>query len=243
MKERDRAGADSRVIGVLQPGYLPWLGFFEQLWRCDVFVIYDDVQFEKGSWRNRNRIKTPQGSQWLTVPVLLKGKGFPLIHEVEINPSVAWQKKHIKTLQQCYAKAPFYENYSKKLFDIVDRPWRTLIDLDVALIRWIAEVLGIDTRTVLSSSLGIEGKNVERLIAVIRELKGKVFYEGASGKNYIDAEQFEKEGITVVFQDYRHPVYPQLYGNFASHLSVIDLLFNCGPESLNILTHSEEDNG
>jgi hypothetical protein len=106
---------DNKIVGILQPGYLPWLGFFEQLHRCDIFVIYDDVQFEKGSWRNRNRIKTPNGPQWLTVPVLLKGQGFPSIKDVAINQSIGWQKKHIKTITQNYSKAPFFDLYANGL--------------------------------------------------------------------------------------------------------------------------------
>ena len=112
---------NTKTIGILQPGYLPWLGFFEQLYRCDVFVLYDDVQFEKGSWRNRNRIKTLNGPQWLTVPVVLKGEGFPLIKDVQINASVPWHKKHIKAIIQNYSKSPFLKLYADCLFEILSR--------------------------------------------------------------------------------------------------------------------------
>jgi hypothetical protein len=225
----------TKTVGILQPGYLPWLGFFEQICRCDVFVLYDDVQFERGSWRNRNRIKTPSGPHWLTVPVLRKGEGFCLIKDVVINSSVPWQKKHIKAIAQHYSKAPFFGHYAEGLFDILNRPWRFLIDLDVELIYWLVTELSIETPIVLSSDLGIPGDNVQRLIGIIHSLGGNHFYEGSAGKNYIDVRLFEKEGIFVTFQEYGHPRYPQLYGDFMSHLSIIDLLFNCGPESLHIL--------
>ena len=227
-----------RTVGILQPGYLPWLGFFEQLYRCDIFVLYDDVQFEKGSWRNRNRIKTPNGPQWLTVPVRLKSQGFPLVKDVTINSSVPWQEKHIKAITQNYSKSPFLRRYSEDLFAILDRPWRLLVDLDIQLINWLVRELGISTPMVLSSSLGVQGSGVARLISIIQYLGGNRFYEGSAGRNYIDVDVFEHAGISVDFQEYDHPVYPQLYGDFISHLSIIDLLFNCGPDSFQTLKGS-----
>jgi hypothetical protein len=227
-----------RTVGILQPGYLPWLGFFEQLYRCDIFVLYDDVQFEKGSWRNRNRIKTPNGPQWLTVPVQLKSRGFPLVKDVTINSSVPWQEKHIKAITQNYSKSPFLRRYSEDLFTILNRPWRLLVDLDIELINWVVKELGISTPMVLSSSLGVQGSGVARLISIIQYLGGNRFYEGSAGRNYIDVDVFEHAGISVDFQEYDHPVYPQLYGDFISHLSIIDLLFNCGPDSFQTLKGS-----
>lgn len=221
-----------KTIGVLQPGYLPWLGFFEQLARVDLFVIYDDVQHEKGAWRNRNRIKTAQGVQWLTVPVLTKGKDFPLIKDVRINKGENWRARHVKALRQNYGKAAFFPEYAPGLFAVLEQDWDLLLDLNLALIRWLADQLGIHTELVLSSDLDIPGAGAERLIRIIRHLGGSVFYEGAAGRNYIRPEAFREQGIEVVFQDYAHPVYPQLYGPFVSHLSVVDLLFNRGPESL-----------
>lgn len=228
----------TKIIGILQPGYLPWLGFFEQVNRCDIFVLYDDVQFEKGSWRNRNRIKTPNGPQWLTVPVLLKGQGLPLIKDTLINQSAAWQNKHIKTLKQNYSKAPFFELYASSLFKILDRPWQYLVDLNLELTYWLVEQLKISTKVILSSDLKVPGGKVQRIIDIIHKLGGDHFYEGLAGQNYIDVNLFEDAGISVAFQDYNHPTYPQLYGDFISHLSIVDLLFNCGPESLNILTYA-----
>lgn len=225
-----------KVVGILQPGYLPWLGFFEQVYRSDVFVLYDDVQFEKGSWRNRNRIKTNAGATWLTVPVLVKGKAFPLIKEVTINSAVPWQKKHIRTIHLNYSKTPYFGAYADSLFQILDRPWKYLIDLDLELIYWFLEQLKIPTPIRVSSELGIGGSRVQRIIDIILSLGGDCFYEGAAGVKYIDVEIFKKAGITVLFQEYDHPKYPQLYGDFVPYLSAVDLLFNCGPDSLDIIT-------
>ena len=229
-----------RTVGILQPGYLPWLGFFEQLYRCDVFVVYDDVQYEKGGWRNRNRIKAPHGVLWLTVPVLLKGKGLPLIKDVTINSSENWQKKHIKTITQNYQKAKYFDTYADGLFDILNRSYTYLIDLDLALIHWLREQLGITTPMLLASEIGVFGSSGRRLIDIIKFLEGDHFYEGSAGRNYLDLRLFEEAGIAVTFQDYQHPRYHQLHGDFVSHLSIIDLLFNCGSQSQSILAEAGE---
>ena len=227
-----------KIIGILQPGYLPWLGFFEQISRCDLFILYDDVQYEKGSWRNRNRIKTANGCQWLTVPVLLKGKQFPLIKDVQINKSQSWQKKHIKAIAQNYSKAKYYQRYSASLFEILEQNWAYLVDLDIKLIYWLKDQLCIATPIVRSSDLKVAGHHTQRLINIIKNVQGNYFYEGQAGKNYIDPFLFEAAGLAVIFQDYQHPTYHQLYGDFVSHLSIIDLLFNCGPDSLQILNNA-----
>lgn len=223
------------IVGILQPSYLPWIGFLEQIARTDVFVLYDDVQFEKGSWRNRNRIKTPNGIAWLSVPVLTKGLGFPLIRDIRINNSTKWCKKHIRTIEQNYSKAEYFAQYAPAIFAILDRQWEKLVDLNNELLSHFLTVLGLEKKIVSSSELGIEGKSSERLVAIIKELGGTAFYEGSAGRNYIDMALFNEAGIDLIFQDYEHPVYPQLHGEFIPYLSIIDLLFNCGPNSHDIL--------
>ena len=222
---------DTRTIGILQPSYLPWIGFFEQLKRSDIFVIYDDVQFEKNSWRNRNRIKTPQGVQWLTVPVLTKGGGFQLIKDTKINNNSNWQKKHIKSITQNYNKANCFKDYSSSLFSILSEKWEYLIDLNIALINYINTILNIKTPIILSSSLKSKGSKTERLIKIINELQGNCFYEGASGKNYLDELLFKKNNIDLKYQHFLPESYNQLYGDFISHLSIIDLILNVGEKS------------
>jgi hypothetical protein len=232
-----RFSPPGKVIGILQPGYLPWLGFFEQLQASDIFVIYDDVQYDKHGWRNRNRIKTPSGPQWLTVPVLVNLSRQPLILEVKINNRENWRKKHFSSIRQNYAKAPFFSRYIDFFEEVYQRDWEYLIDLDMYLIVKLAEFLGIEAdKIVRSSTLGVAGDRITRLIGICQRMGAAVFYEGASGRNYIDAEAFRQQGIRVEYQDYRQPVYPQLYGDFIPNLSIIDLLFNCGDESLAILT-------
>ena len=221
------------VVGILQPGYLPWLGFFEQVLRSDIFVIYDDVQYDKHGWRNRNRIKGPQGPIWLTVPVRTKGLGKPLVNEIMIDPAQPrWAQKHCHTLQQVYSKAPFFSKYYPLLEQTLLGSWERLLDLDLTLIRQLTGWLGLTTEFVLSSRLNLHNEDpTGRLVEICRAVGADIFYEGSSGKNYLELSQFERGDIQVVFQDYQCQPYPQLYGEFVSHLSVVDLLFNCGPES------------
>jgi len=140
------------IIGILQPGYLPWLGFFEQMYRCDLFVLYDDVQYDKEGWRNRNRIKTANGVQWLTVPVLMKFSDYPLITDIQINNEVNWRKKHFASIRQNYGKAPFFNDYEGLFEEAYSRDWDFLIDLDLYFIMKLAECLGMKEKRILRSS-------------------------------------------------------------------------------------------
>jgi len=225
------------TIGILQPGYLPWLGFFEQLYTSDLFVIYDDVTFDKGGWRNRNRVKTPQGICWLTVPVVKKDIIHTLLRDVEINNSTPWWKKHLGTLKQSYGKAPYFRDYFPIFEEGYGRRWERLFDLDMFFIEQLMKALGLERPLSLSSSLSEEGDRNGRLISICRHFGADRFYEGKAGEDYMDIERFRESGIEVVFQDYQHPEYPQLYGEFIPYLSVVDLLLNMGPESLSIITH------
>jgi hypothetical protein len=227
-------------IGILQPGYLPWLGFFEQLYRSDLFVMYDDVQYDKQSWRNRNRIKTAHGTQWLTVPILFKFQNASLVKEVQIDNKQQWKKKHLRAIRLSYSKTPFYKSYIDIFEEAYSREWEYLVDIDLYFIKELADCLGLgDRKIVRSSTLHIGGNRLERLVNICKRFQADTFYEGAAGRNYIDEGYFEKQGITVEYQDYHHPVYKQLYGDFVPYLSVIDLLFNHGDGSLAILTGEE----
>lgn len=224
------------VIGILQPGYLPWLGFFEQMYKSDVFVIYDDVQYDKEGWRNRNRIKSANGVQWLSVPVLFKLSEAPLITEIKIDNKVNWRKKHLTSIRQNYAKSKHFNDYIGFFEDAYARDWESLLDLDLFFISGLARHLGMEDKIIhRSSALNIRGDRIERLINLCKHFKADAFYEGYAGKNYIDENKFLAHGIKVSYQDYQHPVYKQLYGEFVPYLSVIDLLFNNGSDSIDII--------
>lgn len=233
-----------KIVGILQPGYLPWLGFFEQLYRSSVFVLYDDVPFDRHGWRNRNRVKTANGIVWLTVPVLCDLRERPLIVDVKIDNRRNWRKKHLETIRQSYTNAPFFAAYAGLFEEAYSREWEYLVDLDLHFISLLSEAFGLGDKTVRrSSELGIAGGRTDRLVAICRAFGAGTFYEGAAGRSYIDTDAFRKEGIEVVFQDYRHPEYGQLHGEFVSHLSAVDLLFNHGPGSQDILTGKRAGQG
>jgi len=224
------------VIGILQPGYLPWLGFFEQLYRSDVFVIYDDVQYDKQGWRNRNRIKTAHGIQWLTVPVHVRLNEFPLINQIEIDKWMNWRSKHLSSVSQNYSKTAFFKKYIDIFRVIYAQEWEYLIDINMAFILKLADCLGMkDKKIILSSTLNVEGDRLERLVKICKKLNADTFYQGSGGRSYMDEDYFLKNDIKIQYQDYLHPSYNQLYGEFIPYLSVIDLLFNHGEDSLNIL--------
>jgi hypothetical protein len=213
---------------VLQPGYLPWLGFFDQLNRSDVFVYYDDVQYDKHGWRNRNRIKTQSGPLWLTVPVRHGGDGFPRILDVEIDTRTAWARKHVASIRQAYARAPFLATYMPALEELLHRKWERLVDLDIACAALMAEWFGLERRIERSSTLDVGGDRTERLVNICRRFGASKYVSGDSARSYLDVPMFERHGIRVEWQQYVHPVYPQLHGGFVSHLSALDLLLNCG---------------
>lgn len=227
-------------LGILQPGYLPWLGFFDQMSRNDVFVFYDDVQFDKHGWRNRNRIKSPAGPHWLAVPVRHKGLGKQSILEVEIDNSQPWTRKHIGTMRQLYAGAPYLGRYLPELEELLNHHWERLVDLDLAVIELMCAWLGLHCRTVRSSELGVHGERSERLLKICQHFGAERYLTGTAGKTYLDTELFLRNGVEVQWQDYQHPAYPQQHGEFVPYLSTLDLVFNCGDESLGIIAGAKE---
>lgn len=228
-----------RVV-ILQPGYLPWLGFFDQMFRSDVFVVYDDVQYDKHGWRNRNRIKTAQGVQWLTVPVLTKGQNFPLVNEVLIDEKQKWQKKHLETVRQSYSKAPHFAEFFPTVQSILQAEWKRLIDLDMAFIQAINEHLGLKRDIRFSSQLGIQGAQTGRLINICKRLGATHYLTGDAAEDYVDPDLFAQSQIVLEFHRYQHPTYRQQHGDFTPYLSVIDLIFNHGKDSLAILTNQRK---
>ncbi|MEK7866791.1 MAG: WbqC family protein [Planctomycetota bacterium] len=224
-----------RVV-VLQPGYLPWLGFFDQLDRSDMFVLYDDVQFDKHGWRNRNRIKTRDGPMWLTVPVRTKGLGKPRNDEVEIDPTQHWAGKHLQAIRTWYGKAPHFARVFAAIEEVLSRPWARLLDLDRALMDAALRLLGLERRVFLASELGIGGGQTARLVAICRHLGADRYLTGDAAKSYLDEGKFTEAGISVEWHGYKHPRYRQLHGEFVPYLSIVDLLMNHGAEALGILT-------
>lgn len=221
----------------MQPGYLPWLGFFELMQNCDLFVIFDDVQYTKKDWRNRNRIRSKNSWFWLTVPVLTKHKRFQLINEARINYSIDWRTKHLRAIAINYCKAKYFNNYFFDFEKKLDYKWDSLVDLDLEIIIWLSKALGINKSIIKSSTLKTKGKRENKIIEICKTLGAQELYDSKAASLFIDKKEFEKAGINIIFQDYRHPVYEQIYKPFIPYMSTIDLLFNHGPNSLGIITN------
>jgi len=223
------------TLAVLQPGYLPWLGFFDQLLRSDVFVYYDDVQFDTNGWRNRNRIKSASGPMWLTVPILHSGRTGQKIVDVEIDNRRSWAKKQLASIAQSYARAPFLGRYLPELEQLLACPPALLVDLDIAVVDLMCRWLGIDRKMERSSQLAVDGGQSERLLNLCKRFRADRYISGDAAKDYLDVPLFLAHGVAVEWQAYQHPTYTQLHGAFQPHLSTLDLLLNMGPESLGIL--------
>jgi hypothetical protein len=220
-------------IAIHQPQYLPWLGYFDKLDSADVFIFLDTVQFKKHEWQNRNRIRTKDGWQWLTVPIIDR---FPeQIDRVEVNAKTDWQRKHCQALRLHYGRAPFWDPLGPELVTLLESPWTRLSDLNVAATDLLCRHLGIKTSRLLASGLSAREEPTDRLIDLCRAAGGTTYLAGQSGPSYMDVGRFSEAEIAVQVQSYTHPQYPQRHQPFISHLAVVDLLFNCGPESLNVL--------
>jgi hypothetical protein len=223
------------TLVVLQPGYIPWLGFFDQMRRSDVFIYYDDVQFDKNGWRNRNRIKIQNSAQWLSVPVRQSGRTGQRICDVEIVRPQPWAQRHLRSIREAYAQAPFLKLYYEEIAEILQRDWQLLVELDIAVVALMCRWLGLDRRILRSSELNIAGGKSERLINLCRHVGADRYLSGNSAGDYLDTGLFAAANIAVEWQDYVHPSYPQLHGAFVPFMSTLDLLFNVGPGSLEVV--------
>lgn len=223
------------IAVIMQPTYLPWLGYFDLMDTADVFVILDTVQFEKQSWQQRNRIKSAENeSKWLTVPVV-QGLG-QKISAVKINNSEPWRRKHWGTIEQYYRRAPHWKLYSDSLSALYVQPWEYLIDFNLAVINLIKDQLGIKTKFIKASKIPVSGERVSLLVNICHYLKSDVYISPVGSACYIEENNiFGLEGISLLYHQYEHPVYAQLFSGFLSHMSLIDLLFNEGPKSLEII--------
>ena len=227
-----RVDGRPRKIAIVQSNYIPWKGYFDLIAVVDEFVIYDDMQYTRRDWRNRNQIKTPQGRQWLTVPVRVKGKYLQRIRDTEID-GTEWAENHWRSIQQNYAKSRYFRQIAEWLEPIYRRERFThLTQLNLRLIRRICEELGISTRITMSSELCMVDGRTERLADLCRQCGGTEYISGPSARGYVDEEVFKRMGIGLTWFDYSgYPPYPQLWGEFVHEVSVLDLLFNCGPDS------------
>jgi hypothetical protein len=217
-------------VAIIQPSYIPWRGYFHMIRKADVFVFYDDVQYDKHGWRNRNRIKTANGPIWLTIPVASKGN---VVHktpisEIDIARDQAWNVKHWATIKQAYGKAPCFARYAPLLERHLEKPPARLADLTIALTIELARALGLETKFVRSSELGVSGDRMDHLIATLRAVGATHYVSGPSARDYMDEPRLRDAGISLEYMVYDYPEYPQLHPPYEAQVSVIDLLFMAG---------------
>lgn len=224
------------ILTAHQPVYLPWLGLFHKISLADKFVYFDEVQYQKRDWNNRNRIKTSNGDIWLTVPVLCKDHYRLKLKDVVINNELPWRRKHFKSIYTAYKKAKYFDRYIGFFEDTYNKYWDKLSDLNEHMLKFFMKSLGIDIPFFRLSDYGLESRKSDLVREMCKMVKADLYIFGTQGKNYADVESFNKESIQVYFQDYKHPVYSQLHNpEFSRYLSVIDLLFNHGDESMRII--------
>lgn len=226
-------------IAICQPTYLPWPGYFDLIDQVDIFVLLDNVQFQRQSWQHRNRIKTPSGLRWLTVPVMFRGR-FGQLNEVEIRDIEFW-RNHLRAIELNYRRTPFFDDYFGELSSRIKKTscsaGALLADLDIQLIEWFKDVLGIRTSVLLCSHLERLGKRMELLANICTSLGGKQYVSPLGSASYLlqEIEVLLDKGIDVVFQHYEHPQYQQLFPPFCPYASILDLIFNEGAQAREIL--------
>ena len=221
-------------VVILQPSYIPWRGYFDQIRRADLFIFYDDIQYDKHGWRNRNQIKTHQGKQWLTIPVNSKGvtQGVP-IKDVRIDWSKPWAKSHLKSLTISYSKSPHFKGYLSLLGDLYQRRDEFLADFTIETSIRLARELGFtSTKFMRSSELtNLEGQKTDRVISVLKQVGATHYICGPSASSYMEAEKFDDAGITFEYMQYDYPEYPQMYPPYDPYVSILDLMFMTGNEA------------
>ena len=228
-------------VAIHQPNFVPWLGYFDRMIRADMFVLLDHVQFERRNYQNRCLIRCEDEGKWLTVPVVQVSQKEKIIEKMIDNPEDIsgtrwWGPNHFNTLRYAYRKTRYFDLYAPRLREILEARWDKLLDLNLATLDFARWALEIDTPMVRSSTLQVEGQKSALLLAICQKVGASAFLGGMGGsREYLDKEAFAAAGMGTVWQEFSHPVYPQPgAAPFMKGLSVLDLLFNCGPKSAEI---------
>jgi len=221
-----------KTVAIVQSSYIPWKGYFDLINLVDEFILYDDVQYTKRDWRNRNKIKTPSGLMWLTIPVEVKGKFFQKINETVISDP-HWYKKHWKSIAYNYSNARYFSEYREIFEDLyLSCNEKYLSRVNYRFLSAICRLLGIDTKLCWSTDYDLSGGKTERLVSLCKQAEATEYLSGPAAKDYIDEELFRNEGMVIRYMDYSgYPEYNQLFPPFEHHVSIIDLIFNEGPDA------------
>ncbi|WP_175725586.1 WbqC family protein [Burkholderia ambifaria] len=224
--------AQPKRVAIVQSNYIPWKGYFDLIAATDEFILYDDAQYTRRDWRNRNQIKTPQGVQWLTVPVRVKGRYHQSIRETEID-GTDWAEQHWTRLRQNYARAPHFARYAPELEALyLHSRHDTLSALNLAMLTWVNRQLGIATRMSSSSDYTLEGDRTDKLLNLCLQAGATEYLSGPAARDYLDESRFAAAQVAVRWFDYpAYPPYAQLWGEFVHGVTVLDVLFHCGPDA------------
>lgn len=220
------------ILSAHQPAYLPWLGYFEKIQRSDVFIYLDTVQFEKNSFINRNKIKTPQGGQWLTIPIKVKGHTNTTLADTEVDDGQPWRTKHLKSIEMNYRKAPYFAEAYPEFERLISTPTNILAELCWQQLNfWLAE-FEIETKVIRSSELEINSKKSDLVLDLCKHFSAENYLSGALGRDYLNENDFADAGIKVAYQEFIHPAYSQRWGNFEPYMGIVDYWMNCGSGKL-----------
>ncbi|WP_420430188.1 WbqC family protein [Kordiimonas sp.] len=217
-------------VGIIQSSYLPWRGYFNFIDDVDLFLLFDDVQYVKRSWRTRNKIKTREGTRWISVPVQKMPRGH-LICDTRIDGTENWKERHLNQIREAYKGAPYFDNYYGELENELTKNRCYLSELNEDLIRWVMVHLGIETEVRSTVGLGATGQKTERLLSVLNKVGATEYLSGPAAQSYIEHSRFEECGIYLEYKSYQYPEYSQQWQGFAGDVTVLDLLFNTGPEA------------
>ena len=232
------------IVSIMQPAFLPWLGYFNRLALSDVHIVLDHVQLDKSSktnFANRNKIRTREGWCWLTVPILRKGRSGQLaLNDIEISPGTDWGERAWASISHNYGKAPFFASYRDRFEAIFQTKHERLIDVAVATTEALRDAFGIEVPTRYSSELRPAHAKDTLILELVQQVGGTRYVSGPFGRDYLDAQRFQQAGIELMFHDYVHPHYNQVFDGFEPYMSALDLLFNCGPDARTILTASSD---
>ena len=227
------------IVSVHQPQYLPWLGYFDKIDKSDCFVFLDTVQYKVREFQNRNKIRIDNKWIWLTVPVKIKGNARENICDIEIDNTQDWATEHRKSLQSWYSKAPFFKQHFPFFEQVFDKKWDKLSDLNIYIIKYILEQLTIKTPLHFESELKTTKKSTDRILELCQKLNADTYLSGIGGRNYLEEDKFEQANIKLIYQEFEHPVYEQQFVSqehpFMAYVSALDLLFNAGPKSMDII--------
>lgn len=218
----------AKTAVIHQPDFLPYLGFFERMLHCDIFVVLDHVQYIKGGWQNRDKIKTPEGVKWLTVPLQIKGNTFSPYNRVLVSNNADWRMQHLVTIRRCYRSAAYFDEVYEIIENAYAKRCDLMIDFNLGLLRLLMDMFDVHPPLVFSSELNPQEKSNDMIVDILKKVGAETYLSGVGAKDYFDERPFREASIEVIWQSFVHPVYTQLYGDFVPYLSSIDMLFNCG---------------